>query len=152
MTVKKTALFLFIAFCFLKGDGLFSAVSSSKSDHIKLPVKGLCAHRGAMATHSENTLSALRAAVKAGAHMIEFDVTFTRDELIALMNDGTADRTTDNTGKVSELTFQDIRHLDAGSWKSGFLRMKSFLPWQILNPQSLGMNLRISEYKKDNSH
>jgi glycerophosphoryl diester phosphodiesterase len=118
MTGKKIAIFLFIAFCFLKGDALFSAVKSSKSGHIELPEKGLCAHRGAMATHPENTLSALDAAVKVGAHMIEFDVAFTKDEHIVLMHDGTVDRTTNGSGKVSEMTFQEIRQLDAGNWKS----------------------------------
>ncbi len=85
---------------------------------IQLPEKGLCAHRGAMGTHPENTLAAFRAAVDAGAHMIEFDVQLTKDNKLVVMHDGTVDRTTNGTGKVSELTFAEIRNLDAGSWKS----------------------------------
>jgi len=85
---------------------------------IQLPEKGLCAHRGAMETHPENTLTAFRAAVEAGAHMIEFDVQLTKDNKMVVMHDGTVDRTTNGTGKVSELTFAEIRKLDAGSWKS----------------------------------
>ena len=50
-----------------------------KSEKVSLPERGLCAHRGAMATHPENTLPAFREAIKAGAHMIEFDVFLTRD-------------------------------------------------------------------------
>jgi len=85
---------------------------------IQLPEKGLCAHRGAMGTHPENTLAAFRAAVEAGAHMIEFDVQLTKDNKLVVIHDGTVDRTTNGTGKVSELTFAEIRKLDAGSWKS----------------------------------
>jgi glycerophosphoryl diester phosphodiesterase len=85
---------------------------------IQLPEKGLCAHRGAMGTHPENTLAAFRAAVEAGAHMIEFDVQLTKDDKMVVIHDGTVNRTTNGTGKVSELTFAEIRKLDAGSWKS----------------------------------
>jgi glycerophosphoryl diester phosphodiesterase len=50
--------------------------------------------------------------------MIEFDVQLTKDNKMVVIHDGTVDRTTDGTGKVSELTFDEIRNLDAGSWKS----------------------------------
>ncbi len=90
-----------------------------KSEHeIKLPDRGLCAHRGAMETHPENTLSAFHAAIDAGAHMIEFDVLLTRDSEIVVIHDASVDRTTDGSGLVSELTFEEIRQLDAGNWKS----------------------------------
>ena len=85
---------------------------------IKLPERGLCAHRGAMDTHPENTLPAFREAIKCGAHMIEFDVYLTKDKRLVVIHDSTVDRTTDGKGKVAELTFDEIRALDAGSWKS----------------------------------
>lgn len=83
-----------------------------------LPTRGLCAHRGAMSSHPENTLAAFREAIRCGAHMIEFDVQQTRDKQLIIMHDPTVDRTTNGKGKVSELTFAEIRRLDAGSWKS----------------------------------
>lgn len=85
---------------------------------IELPERGLCAHRGAMETHPENTLLAFREAVKAGAHMIEFDVQLTKDNELVVIHDATVDRTTNGTGKISELTLKEIKQLDAGSWKS----------------------------------
>ena len=85
---------------------------------IELPERGLCAHRGAMETHPENTLIAFREAVKAGAHMIEFDVQLTKDNELVVMHDPTVDRTTNGTGKIAELTLKEIKQLDAGSWKS----------------------------------
>lgn len=85
---------------------------------IQMPVRGVCAHRGAMETHPENTVIAFREAVRAGAHMIEFDVQLTKDNRLVVLHDATVDRTTNGSGKVSELTFDEIRKLDAGSWKS----------------------------------
>lgn len=83
-----------------------------------MPERGFCAHRGAMESHPENTLPAFREAVKAGAHMIEFDAQLTKDNELVVMHDATVDRTTNGTGKVSELTLAEIKKLDAGSWKS----------------------------------
>lgn len=85
---------------------------------IKLPDRGLCAHRGAMATHPENTLPAFQAAIEAGAHMIEFDVQLTEDSELVVIHDLSVDRTTDGSGRVAGLTLAEIRQLDAGSWKS----------------------------------
>jgi putative alpha-1,2-mannosidase/glycerophosphoryl diester phosphodiesterase len=83
-----------------------------------LPLRGLCAHRGAKSTHPENTVPAFEEAVRLGAAMIEFDVFMTKDGKLVLMHDKTVDRTTTGKGKVSELTFAEIRELDAGITKS----------------------------------
>ncbi len=50
--------------------------------------------------------------------MIEFDVQLTKDNKLVVIHDGTVDRTTNGTGQVSELPFNEIRNLDAGSRKS----------------------------------
>lgn len=85
---------------------------------VKLPERGLCAHRGAMDTHPENTIPAFRAAVKAGAQMIEFDVWLTKDDQMVVLHDATVDRTTNGKGRISDFTLAEIKKLDAGSWKS----------------------------------
>jgi len=94
-----------------------AAAGASEEGAVELPARGLCAHRGASHTHPENTLAAFREAVRLGAHMIEFDVYLTKDKKLAVLHDSTVDRTTDGTGKVSDLTWAEIRRLDAGSWK-----------------------------------
>ncbi len=98
--------------------GRVMEIGRKTESEIKLPERGLCAHRGAMQTHPENTIPAFREAVKAGAHMIEFDVQLTKDNELVVMHDATVDRTTNGSGQVSELTFAEIKNLDAGSWKS----------------------------------
>jgi glycerophosphoryl diester phosphodiesterase len=84
----------------------------------QLPGRGLCAHRGAMATHPENTLPAFRKAILCGAHMIEFDVQLTKDNALVVMHDPTVDRTSNGHGAIAALTLEEIQQLDAGSWKS----------------------------------
>jgi len=97
---------------FLQSPLLFS------QEEIKLPERGICAHRGANETHPENTISAFKEAVRLGAHMVEFDVQITKDKYLVIMHDKSVDRTTDGKGLISELTLAEIKELDAGSWKS----------------------------------
>jgi glycerophosphoryl diester phosphodiesterase len=93
-----------------------AALAQINAAEITMPVRGLCAHRGAMSTHPENTIPALVEAVRLGAHMIEFDIQFTKDGALVLMHDSTVNRTTNNgLGKVSDLTLAQIKSLDAGS-------------------------------------
>ena len=84
---------------------------------VTMPVRGICAHRGASDTHPENTLAAFREAIGLGAQMIEFDVALSKDGKLVLMHDATVNRTTDGTRRVSELTLAELKKLDAGSWK-----------------------------------
>ena len=84
---------------------------------IELPRRGICAHRGASATHPENTLASLEEAVRLGAHMLEFDVALTKDGHVVLMHDSTVDRTTTGSGPLSDFTLAELRSFDAGSWK-----------------------------------
>ncbi len=74
------------------------------------------AHRGASRHAPENTLAAFRKAIELGADLIEFDVRQTRDGHLVVMHDDTVDRTTDGRGRVSQMTLEEIRKLDAGSW------------------------------------
>src|SRR5690349_12476749 len=76
------------------------------------------AHRGYSAVAPENTLPALAAGALAGATLIEFDVRTTADGVPVVIHDRTVDRTTDGTGHVGDLTLDEVRALDAGSWFS----------------------------------
>ena len=78
----------------------------------------ILAHRGASAEAPENTLVAFRRARELGADGVELDVTLTRDHVPVVIHDDTVDRTTDGHGSVSAMTVLEIKHLDAGKWKS----------------------------------
>lgn len=76
----------------------------------------IIAHRGNAHLSPENTLSALRAAKNAGALWVEFDVQRIHTGELVVFHDDTVDRTTNSTGTLSHLTFNQLRQLDAGSW------------------------------------
>jgi glycerophosphoryl diester phosphodiesterase len=83
-----------------------------------MPVLHNVAHRGYSSVAPENTLPALVAAEAAGATLVEFDVRTTADGVPVVVHDRTVDRTTNGTGAVWELTVDEVRALDAGSWFS----------------------------------
>jgi len=78
------------------------------------PFPHLCAHRGLSATCPENTLPAFGAAVALGAHEIELDLWMTRDGVPVACHDRSVDRTTDGTGAIGHMDWDDLRRLDAG--------------------------------------
>jgi glycerophosphoryl diester phosphodiesterase len=80
----------------------------------KIPTPVIFAHRGASAYAPENTLAAFRLAKLQGAPAIELDAKLTADKEVVVIHDATVDRTTNGTGKVNELTFEEIRNMDAG--------------------------------------
>jgi len=83
----------------------------------QLPQRGLSAHRGENEVHPENTLPAIIEALRLGSQQVEFDLRMTSDGHLVLMHDATVDRTTNGTGDVSNMTFAQVRQLDAGAWK-----------------------------------
>ena len=76
------------------------------------------AHRGFSGKYPENTVLAVRKAAKLGVDYIEIDVHQSADGRVIVIHDATVDRTTNGSGRVSELTADEIQQLDAGSWKS----------------------------------
>jgi glycerophosphoryl diester phosphodiesterase len=76
------------------------------------PVVG---HRGNRAHAPENTIESFAQAVAAGADAIEFDVRLTADGVAVVHHDPTVNRTTDGTGEIARLTFEDLKRLDAGA-------------------------------------
>lgn len=71
------------------------------------------AHRGFSGKYPENTMLAFEKAIDAGADGIELDVQLTKDGEIVVFHDETVDRTTNGSGKVKDLTLEEIKSLDA---------------------------------------
>ena len=74
------------------------------------------AHRGSKSNRPENTLAAFAEAVRVGSDGIELDVHRTKDKQLIVIHDESVDRTTNGRGLVRQLTLQQIKDLDAGSW------------------------------------
>jgi len=66
----------------------------------------------------ENTIVALAAAIELGCDLVEFDVRATSDARLVLMHDERLERTTDGSGRLSEIQLRHLRELDAGAWLS----------------------------------
>ena len=62
----------------------------------------------------ENTLAAFEKAIELGTYRIEMDVRRSRDGHIVVMHDATVDRTTNGTGRVSDLTLAELKRLRLG--------------------------------------
>jgi glycerophosphoryl diester phosphodiesterase len=71
-------------------------------------------HRGAAGHAPENTLAAIRTGISLGSDFVEVDVQSTLDGRLVLMHDTLVDRTTNGTGLVSSLTWEQLQRLDAG--------------------------------------
>lgn len=69
------------------------------------------AHRGDHTKVPENTLEAVKAAIKSGADYVEVDLRTTSDGHRVILHDAAVDRMTDGSGKVKELTLAEIRQL-----------------------------------------
>lgn len=95
-----------------EGGGGTTALTASINPNIKS-----VNHRG-FGTAPENTLSAFRLSKKMGFDIAECDVRMTSDGHYVLLHDSTVDRTSEGTGAITSLTFDYVRGLDFGSYKS----------------------------------
>ncbi|MEK7312683.1 MAG: glycerophosphodiester phosphodiesterase family protein [Chloroflexota bacterium] len=86
-------------------------------DHLYPHTPAVIGHRGASAAAPENTLAAFDLAMALGADAVELDAKLSKDGVPVVMHDPTVDRTTDERGRVADLTLADLKKLDAGSWK-----------------------------------
>lgn len=77
------------------------------------------AHRGASAYAPENTLAAFRMAIEQQADWLELDVQQTKDGQLVVFHDLRMERTTNGRGNLRDLTLEQVRELDAGTWFDG---------------------------------
>jgi len=82
------------------------------------------AHRGFSSKFPENTILSFQKAVEIKADAIELDVREIKNGEIVIMHDEKVDRTTDGTGYIEEMTYREVRKLDAGKWKGNFKNVK----------------------------
>ena len=77
----------------------------------------LVAHRGLDSLAPENSLAAFRLAGEYGFSYCEFDIYPTSDEKWVIMHDSSIDRTTNGSGNIGSMTFDELREfkIDKGS-------------------------------------
>ena len=76
------------------------------------------AHRGASTEAPENTKAAFQKAIDDMADYIELDVQLTNNGEVIVMHDSNAYRTTGVDANIVNMTYKEVKTLDAGSWFS----------------------------------
>ena len=74
----------------------------------------IIAHRGNTGRYPENTLKAIEDSIRCGVDAVEIDVRTCKDGKLVVIHDETLDRTTSGHGSVCNVTYSQIRRLDAG--------------------------------------
>ena len=74
------------------------------------------AHRGYSSAYPENTIPAFKGAIQVGADWAELDVQQTADGEVIVMHDSNLKRTTGLDKEVWQVTWDEIKDLDNGSW------------------------------------
>ena len=106
------------------------------------------AHRGARAYAPENTMSAFRSASILKADGIELDVQMTKDNELIICHDHTVNRTSNGSGWLRDLTLQELKRLDFGSWFNNKLTGEPILPfaefftWYVKTPLLLNIEIK----------
>ena len=78
----------------------------------------ITAHRGYSSAAPENTLPAFQLAIDHGCERAELDVQMTKDGVVMVTHDTSLRRCTGRNANIYDLTFDEVRKLDAGRWFS----------------------------------
>ena len=70
------------------------------------------AHRGASGYAPQNTMAAFRKAVEMNSDGIELDIHLSKDGQIVVCHDSTIDATSNGTGEISDMTYEEILKYD----------------------------------------
>jgi len=122
-----------------------------------MPIKNIAitAHRGASLEFPENTMMAFHAAKDMGADWIELDVQQTKDGKIIVLHDKSLKRTTGIAKTTWNVTYDEIKDLDAGSFKKKKYHqariplLEEVLIWAKKNHMKINIELKPTGHEKD---
>jgi len=113
------------------------------------------AHRGSSMHYPENTMQAFTMAKNANADYIELDVQMTKDSIPIIMHDASLSRTTGLKKHVWEVTYDEIKDLDNGSWFNPKFKhqkiptLEEVLIFAKQNHIKLNIELKSTGHEKD---
>ena len=87
-------------------DGQKAPIPKSKNAFVVI------SHRGNHVAAQENTLAAFQNAINVGADYVEIDLRTSKDSQLVIMHDATVNRMTNGIGKVSDLTWAELKQLN----------------------------------------
>lgn len=115
----------------------------------------VAAHRGNVAGYPENTMPAYKSAYELGADMIELDLHMTKDGEIVLIHDGELARTADVSGKISELTLDEVLRADVGIKSDEEFKgtriptLRQFCEFAASESSAMQFNFEFKDYFRD---
>ncbi len=86
-------------------DGQKAPIPKSKNAFVVI------SHRGNHEAAQENTLAAFQNAINVGADYVEIDLRTSKDSQLVIMHDATVNRMTNGIGKVSDLSWAELKQL-----------------------------------------
>ncbi|AXN41493.1 glycerophosphodiester phosphodiesterase [Peribacillus butanolivorans] len=135
---------LALPFMFVTSSLFGSAASAAPNDNwLHSNKTELSAHRGAQVAAPENTLESITQAGLLGYGFVEIDVQKTKDDQYILMHDQTVDRTTTGSGKVENLTLQEIQSFAIEDKQGNVTNYKAPTLHEVLeeaNKYNIGIN------------
>ncbi|MDO5732604.1 MAG: glycerophosphodiester phosphodiesterase family protein [Eubacteriales bacterium] len=113
---QRIALFvlLIVSFCLRSYSLAFTQLGRSYELLFRPELK-ICGHRGEGFYAPENTLPAIELAIEKEADYVEIDVQLTSDDEIIVLHDKSFARVCGVDKRPSEMSFEEIRKMDAGS-------------------------------------
>lgn len=105
------------------------------------------AHRGLSGIAPENTLSAIKACCEHNVTWFETDVDILADGTPVLMHDTSLARTTNSAKTLYDITQEDLKNIDAGSWFNEKYRGEKIPTLaeliDLMNTEGLNANIEI---------
>lgn len=102
--------------------------ASTVDDLLALERPIVIAHAGGDFEAPHSTMYAFTLAALAGTDVLEMDVMLTADRQLVVQHDDTVDRTTETSGRVRDLTYDELAALDNAYWFSGDVWVDQSLP------------------------
>lgn len=90
--------------------------ATTVEDVLALDRPVVLAHAGGENAHPHSTPYAYAESVAAGVDVLDVDVRLTGDGVLVVHHDEDVDRTTDSTGDVADMTFDELHALDNAFW------------------------------------
>lgn len=92
--------------------------ASTVRDLLALGRPLVIAHAGGDRSWPHSTMYAFSQAAHAGVDVLEMDLQMTADRVLVVHHDDTVDRTTNATGRVRDMTYEELQALDNAYWWS----------------------------------
>ncbi len=104
-------------------------------------------HRGFSGCYPENTMLAFKKALEAGCEGIELDVHLTKDDHLVIIHDEKINRTSDQSGLVKDMTYEELCKVDfsykyAGQF--GFQKIPTLREYfELVNDKDIITNIEL---------